>query len=210
MKKYIAELIGTFFLVLTMGMVVLGNQGDFAPLAIGAALMVMTYAGGYISGAHYNPAVTLAALVRGRITVSDAIAYVIVQVAGAVIASYLVLYFFPDLDPLAPGIDDAFKAILAEMIGTFALAYVLLHVTTAKETTGNSYFGLAIGFTMLCMMYAFGHISGGAFNPAIALGFCLMRLAPYGDIWIYLVGCFGGGLLAAIAFRILNAEERQI
>lgn len=208
MRKYIAELIGTFFLVLTIGMVVLGNKGDFAPIAIGSVLMVMIYAGGYISGAHYNPAVTLAVLVRGRITLAEAVAYMIVQVAGASLAAFLVLYFFPDLDTLAPGLPDKVKAVVAELIGTFALAYVVLNVATSKENSGNNYFGLAIGFTVMSMAYAFGSVSGGAFNPAVAVGFLIMDLVTRGDLWVYIAGCFGGGILAAIVFRILNAEDK--
>ena len=208
MRKYIAELIGTFFLVLTIGMVVLGNKGDFAPIAIGSVLMVMIYAGGYISGAHYNPAVTLAVLVRGRITIAEAVAYIIVQVAGAVLASYLALYFFPETATLAPGLPDKVRALIAELIGTFALAYVVLNVATSKETSGNNYFGLAIGFTVLCMAYAFGPVSGGAFNPAVAVGLLIMDLVSGGDLWVYMAGCFGGGLLAAIAFRIINTDDK--
>lgn len=208
MRKYIAELIGTFFLVLTIGMVVLGNKGDFAPLAIGSVLMVMIYAGGYISGAHYNPAVTLAVLVRGRIGIADAIAYMIVQVAGAVLAAYLVLYFLPEKASFPTGLPETVRPLLAELTGTFALAYVVLNVATSKETAGNNYFGLAIGFTVMCMAYVFGPISGGAFNPAVAAALCLMDLATWSDIWIYLAGCFGGALLAAVVFRIFNAEDR--
>ena len=210
MRKYIAELIGTFFLVLTIGMVSLGYKEDFAPIAIGAVLMVMVYAGGYISGAHYNPAITLAVLVRGRITVAEAVAYMIVQVAGAALASFLVMYFFPDTgDTFPPGLRDQFRALVAELIGTFALAYVVLNVATAKETSGNNYFGLAIGFTVMGMAYVFGSVSGGAFNPAVAIGASLLRIAAWGDIWVYLAGCFGGGILAAIAFRILNVETAE-
>jgi len=207
MRKYIAELIGTFFLVLTIGMVVLGGKGDFAPIAIGSVLMVMIYAGGYISGAHYNPAVTVAVLIRGRIAITEAIGYVIVQVAGAGLAAYLVLYFMPDSDPLATGLPEKFKALLAELTGTFALAYVVLNVATSKETAGNNYFGLAIGFTVMAMAYVFGPVSGGAFNPAVAIAICLMELAVWSDIWVYMAGCFGGAILAAFVFKILNTED---
>jgi len=208
MRKYIVEFIGTFFLVLTIGMVVLGGQGDFASLGIAAVLMVMVYAGGHISGAHYNPAVTLAVLIRGRITAPEAIGYMIVQVLGATAAAFLVTYFMAEkMQEVVPQANNL-KAILAEFFGTFALAYVVLNVATSKETTGNSYYGLAIGFTVMAMAYAFGSISGGAFNPAVAVGICIMQLAAWGDIWIYLVGCFAGGLIASLIFRILNPADR--
>ena len=207
MRKYLVEFIGTFFLVLTIGMVVLGGKGDFASLGIAAVLMVMVYAGGHISGAHYNPAVTLAVLIRGRIGGVDAIAYMIFQVLGAVAGAYLVTYFFEKFPEVLPQA-NSFRAIVAEFLGTLALAYVVLNVATSKATSGNSYYGLAIGFTVMAMAYAFGSVSGGAFNPAVAVGICIMQMAGWSDIWIYMVGCFGGGLLAGIIFKLLNPEDR--
>src|SRR5450631_3295612 len=99
MRKYITEFIGTFFLVLIIGMVVIGGKGNYAPLAIGSVLMVMIFAGGHISGAHYNPAVTFAVLLRGKISVSEAIPYIIIQIAGAVVASFAVRYLLNDKIP---------------------------------------------------------------------------------------------------------------
>jgi aquaporin Z len=143
MKKYITEFIGTFFLVLTVGLT--GN-----PLAIGAALMVMIYAGGHISGAHYNPAVTLAVLIRGKISTGDALVYIGSQLAGGVAAA-LIVGIFKELPSEAHQTLVTSKAIIAEVLGTFALAYVVLNVATAKANAGNSYFGLAIGFTVLAL-----------------------------------------------------------
>jgi aquaporin Z len=188
-------------------MVVLGQIGNFASLGIGAVLMVMIYAGGHISGAHYNPAVTVAVLVRGRITGADAIAYIIVQVLGGAAAALLVTYFWDKLPEVVPRTNN-FRAIVAEFLGTFALAYVVLNVATSKETAGNSYYGLAIGFTVLAMATAFGAISGGAFNPAVAVGICIMQIAGWSDLWIYLVGCFAGGLIAGLMFRFLNPTDK--
>jgi aquaporin Z len=207
MRKYLVEFIGTFFLVLTIGMVVLGGRGDFASLGIAAVLTVMIYAGGHISGAHYNPAVTLAVLIRGRIGVGEAVGYMIVQIIGGVAGAFLVTYFMAKLPEVLPQ-GNSFRAVVAEFLGTFALAYVVLNVATSKETAGNSYYGLAIGFTVMAMAYSFGSISGGAFNPAVAVGICIMQLAGWNDIWIYLVGCFGGGLLAGLIFRFLNPNDR--
>jgi len=209
MKKYITELIGTFFLVLTIGLTVNGGAGAMAPIAIGTALMVMIYSGGHISGAHYNPAVTLAVFIRGRIKSADAIAYVIVQIVGATIAAFVVKYFLEDKMPVAATENpDVVKALLAEVIGTFALAYVILNVATAKANAGNSYFGLAIGFTVTAMAYALGSFSGGAFNPSVAVGISFMKMAAWSDIWIYLVGCFAGGALAAIVFKMNNPDDK--
>jgi aquaporin Z len=203
MRKYITEFIGTFFLVLVIGMVLLGVKGNFGPQAIGAILMVMIFAGGHISGAHYNPAVTFAVLLRGKITVRDAIPYVIVQIAGAVVASYTVIYLLNDkIHENAVEMVNTTKGLLAEFLGTFALTYVVLNVATAKGTTGNSFYGLAIGFTVLTMAYALGGISGAAFNPAVAVGISLMKLASWYNIWVFLLGCFGGAAVAAFVFRI--------
>jgi len=209
MKKYITEFIGTFFLVLVVGLTVIGGAGAVAAVAIGATLMVMIYAGGHISGGHYNPAVTLAVLIRGRIKILDAISYMIVQVAGAIVAAFVVKYFLEDKMPIEAVFNsNSTKAVIAEFIGTFALTYVVLNVATAKANTGNSYFGLAIGFTVAAMVYALGSFSGGAFNPAVAVGASFMKLATWVDIWIYLAGCFGGAILAALIFKMNNPDDK--
>lgn len=210
MKKYITEFIGTFFLVLTIGLTVNGGAGSMAPLAIGAALMIMVYAGGHISGGHYNPAVTLAVLIRGRIATAEAIPYMIVQVIGAVVAAFTVKYLIGDaiMPDKVVANPAAVKALIAEVLGTFALAYVVLNVATAKANAGNSYFGLAIGFTVTVMAYSLGAFSGGAFNPAVAVGISFMKMAAWGDIWIYLAGCFGGAILAAVVFKMNNSDDK--
>jgi len=209
MRKLITEFIGTFFLVLVIGMVVTGGKGDFSPIAIGSVLMCMVFAGAYVSGAHYNPAVTLAVLLRGRIPVKEAVAYVIVQIIGAIAAASIVQLIMPDkIVETANAMANTTSGLIAEVLGTFALAYVVLNVATAKGTTGNMFYGLSIGFTVLSMAYAFGALSGGAFNPAVAVGISLMHLASWSDFWVYLVGCFGGAALAAIVFRINNPEDK--
>lgn len=207
-KKYLVEFIGTFFLVLTVGMTVINpDAGTIAPLAIGSALMIMVYAGGHVSGGHYNPAVTLAVWLRGRCPQSDVLPYMGSQLAGGILAAMAVLFLKgdPTVMPQEVGI---FPALVAELIGTFALAYVVLNVATAKATAGNSHFGLAIGFTVTVMAFAFGGISGGAFNPAVALGITVMHLAKTANLWIYLVANLAGGALAAVAFRFINPEDK--
>jgi len=208
MRKLITEFIGTFFLVLTVGMVVTEGKGDFSPIAIGAVLLCMVFAGAHVSGAHYNPAVTLAVLLRGRISIAEGISYMIAQIVAAIVASYMVLFLAADKIPAeASGLQNITGGLMAELLGTFALAYVVLNVATAKGTIGNMFYGLAIGFTILSMAYALAPVSGGAFNPAVALGMMFMRLASWSNLWIYLIGCFGGAILAAIVFRINNPED---
>lgn len=208
MNKYIVEFIGTFFLVFTIGMAVIEpGAGAMAPLAIGSALMVMVYAGGHISGAHYNPAVTLAVLMRGKTTVNDAVIYMVVQIVAAVVAGLLVGYFKAGAEITAVAHSDMVASLLAEFLFTFALAYVVLNVATARANTGNSFFGLAIGFIVLVGAYAVGGVSGGAFNPAVAFGISVMGLSTWGNIWIYLVANFLGGAAAALVFRTVSPGD---
>lgn len=202
MKNYLTEFIGTFFLVFTIGMCVMEpGAGLMAPLAIGSVLMVMVYAGGHISGAHYNPAVSLGVFMRGKLNSKDLIMYWVAQFIGAAVAALVVSYFKVGASP-TPITHDVAKSLLVEFLFTFALVYIVLNVATADETAGNSYFGLAIGFIVVAGAYAVGAISGGAFNPAVALGISMLGLSSFSSIWIYLVGCFAGGAVAAIIFKM--------
>ena len=169
--KFVYEFIGTFFLMLTVGMAVIKtNHPEFwAPLAIGSALAVMVYAGGHVSGGHYNPAVSLAVFLRKKISFENMLGYWIAQIAGAVVAAFATIYLKGEGAATAL-VPDPLKALLAEFLFTFALCFVVLNVATVKATAGNSYFGWAIGFTVLVGAYAVGAISGGAFNPAVAVG----------------------------------------
>jgi len=207
-KKYLVEFIGTFFLVATVGFCVLepGSAGALAPLAIGSALMVAVYASGHISGGHVNPAVTLAVFLRGRCPGRDVVPYMVAQVLGAMVASAIVL-FMKGNPPVQAMTLDTGRALLAEVLFTFALCYVVLNVATAKGTAGNSFYGLAIGFVVLVGAYSVGSVSGGAFNPAVAIGITIMGIAQPGNLWLYLVGNFAGGVLAALLFRAVNPRE---
>lgn len=209
MKSYIVEFIGTFFLVLVIGLTVIEpGAGSLAPLAIASALMVMVYAGGHISGAHYNPAVTLAVWMRGKCDTKDVLPYMISQIAGGILAAVIV-GFFKSGAVITPATPDVMKALLVEFLFTFALGYVVLNVATSKKNSGNSYYGLAIGFTVLAGAYAGGAISGGAFNPAVAIGITMMGLSSISSIWIFLVGNFAGAALAATVYKMVNPEEYQ-
>lgn len=208
MRKYAVELIGTFFLVFTIGMTVIMPGGTgLAPLAIGSALMVMIFAGGHISGGHYNPAVTLGVWIRGRCDTKDVGPYMVAQVLGALGAALLVKVL--KVDPkIAAGTPDIVRWLVAEFVFTFALVYVVLNVATAKGTSGNSFYGLAIGFTVMTGAFAVGSISNGAFNPAVAVGLCTLGLVAWPNIWIFLVGNFAGGAVAGLVFKALNPEDR--
>lgn len=204
MNKYVAEFIGTFFLVLTIGCTVIGaGTGVIPPLAIGAALMVMVFAGGHISGAHYNPAVSLGVLIRGKMTAADFVPYILAQIVAAGAAAAVVQFFRAgvDITPIAPKLGPA---LLAEFLFTFALVYVVLNVATADGTSGNSFYGLAIGMTVMTGAFAVGDISGGAFNPAVAIGISILGISSWSNLWIYLVANFSAAVVAALIFNFVN------
>lgn len=209
MKSYLTEFIGTFFLVLTIGLTVLAGT-PFAPLAIGAALMVMVYMGGHVSGGHYNPAVTLAVWMRGKLPASQVAPYWIAQVLGALVAALTVVVMTGHTFAPAPAPGaTALQALLGEFLFTFALALVVLGTATARATEGNSFYGLAIGFTVTIGAFAAGPISGGAFNPAVGIGPIVVSAirgqGGFGNLWLYLAGPLAGGALAAAVFKVQHA-----
>jgi aquaporin Z len=206
MRNLVTEFIGTFFLVFTVCLTVTGEV-PMAPLAIGCSLMVMVYMGGHISGGHFNPAVSLAVLLRGKMPGKDFIPYVVAQVLGAVVAAYLSSVIFGRTIPIAPSANaSVMAALLVEILFTFALALVVLNVATHPDVKGNSFYGLAIGFTIVVAAFAGGGISGGAFNPAVGTGITLVHAllggGSFAAWWLYLVGPFAGGALAAVVYKI--------
>jgi len=208
-RKLAVELIGTFFLVFTVGASVYSGSA-FAPLAIGAVLMVMIYASGHISGAHVNPAVTLAVLVRGRIGLGEAVGYWIAQLVAGLLAAAVVRGIITPAPAKTLSLSGhaLVAAFVVELLFTFALAYVVLNVATSKDHPGNSFYGLAIGFTVLAGAIAVGGISGGAFNPAVALGGAAMGLFAWPTFWLYPVAELVAGAAAGLAFLALNPDDK--
>jgi aquaporin Z len=217
MRKYAVEFLGAFFLVLTYGSTaVLGTAGPLAALAVGAMLMVMVYAGGHISGGHYNPVVTLAVFIRGRCEGRSVGPYILAQLLGAALAAFVVgKIFAPAVLAAGEGVDSfafgkagaAAAAVAAELLFTFALVYVVLNVTSSRETGGNSYYGLAVGFTMAAGVFAAEGISLGALNPAISTALCLTGRLAWADCWIHFLPQILGGVLAAFTFKGLNPKD---
>jgi len=206
MNKYIAEFIGTFFWSLTLVLAANNGAANMAPLAVGAALMVMVYAGSHISGGHYNPATTLALLMRNRVDRGDAIYYIVAQVLAALVAAMIAVFLLNCQGNVGirPVQHDLLCCVLAEFLGTFALVYVVLNVSHAEgHNTERSLQGLAIGFTLIAMMYGLGGISGGAFNPAVAMSMMVADMADWSEWWIYLIGSVFGGAAAATVFAAL-------
>ena len=212
LPKLLTEFIGTFFLVLTIGLTVLIGS-EFAPIAIGGVLVALVYMGEHVSGAHYNPAVTLAVWMRGKAATSEIGPYMLVQVLGAFVAALVADVISDRTLQVMPAAETSlFEFFLLELLFTFALVIVILNIATSKDTEGNSYYGLAIGFTVLAGAFAAGPISGGAFNPAVALGPILADVlmgdgASLPGLWVYLVACFGGGALAALVFKMQNPSD---
>ena len=197
MKRYLFEFIGTFFLVMTIGLT--GN-----PLAIGIMLAVLVYMGGHISGAHYNPAVTISIYLKKLISKEVAIKYILVQIAASTFASAVIYFFTQDLLKVTPSETATIpQIIISEFLFTFLLVLVILNVATDKKTEGNSYYGLAIGFTVMASAYCVGGISGGAFNPAVGLGpeitsFLITKDINLFNSLIYLIVPTFGGIIAYI------------
>lgn len=205
-KKLLTEFIGTFFLVLTIGLTVL-NGTPLAPLAIGASLMIMVYMGGHVSGGHYNPAVSLAVTMRGKLGWHEFGSYVAAQLVGAATAALVVYQLTGQTFAPAPATGASNVAVLlTELLYTFALALVVLNSAVAKGTSGNSFYGLAIGFTVVVGAFAGGPISGGAFNPAVGVGPTMVQSmigsGSLAHLWFYIVGPLAGGALAAVVFGI--------
>ena len=207
MRRYLTEFIGTFFLVFTIGLTVTAGS-PMAPLAIGSSLMIMVYMGGHVSGGHYNPAVSLALLLRGKMaSIGEFVGYVVSQVAGAIVAALTTYVIVGQTLKVAPAASaSTLGALVVEILFTFALALVVLNVAASAKTQGNSFYGLAIGFAIVVGAFAGGPISGGAFNPAVGTGPILVDAMVGGGslshLWLYLVGPFLGGALAAGVFGI--------
>lgn len=210
MGRYATEFAGTFFLVLTIGLSTVQDIAQ-APLAIGAVLMVMVYMGGHISGAHYNPAISVTMVVRGRLERQELLPYVAVQILGAAAAAITVRALTGEFLAVAPAPGVSRLAALAgEVLFTFALSLVILNVATSPRTEGNSYYGLAIGFTVMAGVLAVGGISGAVFNPAVGTGPMLVALAGGGSmeaLWLYWVGPLAGALLAVPVYRLQHGPE---
>jgi aquaporin Z len=210
MKKYLTEFIGTFFLVFTICLAA-GGGSSIPPLAIGGSLLAMVYMGGPVSGAHYNPAVSISLLMSRKLAAGDLVPYLVAQLAGATAAAATSAWILGI--PFAPAPSagaSPLQALAVEFLYSFALCLVVLNVATSKRSAGNSYFGLAIGFTIVCAAFAGGPISGGAFNPAVGLGTILVSAiaakGSLGNAWLYTVGPILGGVVASWVFEMQEAK----
>lgn len=208
LNKLLVECAGSFFLVLLVNICALGSLSASTPFVMGMILMAMTYAGGHISGAHFNPAITVAVFIRGKCSAADVPSYIFAQLLGAAIAALTAGAFF--MGNVGQGMDlsaTALQAVIAEILGSFAMTWVLLNVTSSRDTIGNSYYGLAIGAVVATLGFVFGPISGGVFNPSIALSFGINNISGFNNFWIYLIGEVIGAILAAYVFLFANGKD---
>jgi aquaporin Z len=209
-RKLVVEFIGMFLFLFTVGMATESANKSGAllsPIAIGSALMVLVFAGGHVSGGHYNPAVSTAVFIRGKIKTGEYGAFIVIQFIAAVLAGLLVNAIGGK--QTAGATASVGKMLVVEFLFTFALAYVVLNVATAKGTAGNSFYGLAIGFVVVVGAISVGWVSGGAFNPAIALGASVFGAFKWSHIWIYLLADFLGGAAAAGTFLYIQGEAAR-
>lgn len=201
MKKYLTEFIGTFFLVLIIGL----SQN---PLAIGFGLTVLVYMGAHISGAHYNPAVSFAMLLRKEINSSDFFKYLLSQILGAFAAAFLVANMSSNM-VVQPDLQEPVAMILvAELIFTYLLVFVILNVAKHPNLDGNSFYGFAIGLTVMAGAFCVGPLSGGVFNPAVSIGPSLVDIITENGVsqyfvWYYLTAPMAGSVMAVIHFNYL-------
>jgi aquaporin Z len=208
-RKYVVEFIGTFFFVLTIVMAMVGGIGHFVPIAAGMMLVVVMYSGYHISGGHFNPAVSLAVYLRGKLDAGDLLPYMVAQFLGGTLAAMLAGFLLGSLGtPEATPKDlTAAPSLIAEVLGTIFFVYVFLNVTSVKKTVASSQYGIAIGFVYMACLYTFGNVSIGAFNPAVALGITHTNLSSWASIWIFIVANFSGGALAAFLSQYVNGPD---
>jgi aquaporin Z len=213
--KLVTELVGTFLFVSVIALS--GPAGSFAPLAIGGALLAMVYMGGHVSGAHYNPAVSFGAFLRRKMGGADMLAYWAAQLAGAAlafVAGYLVSGHSPGIHP-GPKV-DVYQALAVEILFTAALVLVVLNVAMTKATEGNSFYGLAIGFTIAAAIFVGAPISGGAYNPAVGIGATLGSALftgagwsdAWSDVWLYITGPLVGAAIGAAIHGVQTGREQ--
>ena len=200
-QKLTTEFIGTFFLSLTIcTAAVYGSAEEYAPFGIAATLMVMIYAGGYISGAHYNPAVTVSIYLRGACDKEEVLPYIASQVIAAVSAAIVVENLLSP-DVVVPGFELGTDAVVAELLFTFALAYVILNVATTESTSGNGYYGAAIALVVLAGAITVGSISLASFNPAVTSALIVSGKLTLADSWMHFVPQFVGAVLATYVYK---------
>lgn len=207
MQKYLVEMIGAFFLCLTFVLTTTQSGLELmAPAALGLMLTALLYAGGPVSGGHFNPALSLGAMIRGRFHTNDTISYMLAQCLGAMAAAAIGAYLHGAAGEAVIQLhtnNDPVGALLAEFLGAFVLAYVYLSVYGNGRTQEQPYFGLSVGLCLAACAYSLGPVSGGLFNPALALGAAIAGILAFSDLWLYITGALAGAAAAATVYTAL-------
>tara|TARA_Y100000739_G_scaffold140857_1_gene121459 strand:+ start:1169 stop:1831 length:663 start_codon:yes stop_codon:yes gene_type:complete len=212
-QKLIAEFIGTLFLTYTICLTaVWGSSGDFHPgFAIAAILMAMIYSLGYISGAHFNPAVTIGVWIRGSCEKAEVLPYIASQsiagVFGALLSGYTYTgeYSRGSLETTSLLLNsEIHEVLLAEFLFTFALVYVILNVATSDATSGNQYYGVAIASVVFAGAISVGDVSMASFNPAVTISLITVGKLSIAQSWLHFTPHLFAGVLASLAFNKTN------
>ncbi len=208
-RKYVAEFLGSFFLLTALGMLPPAVVGGWAPLGIGLTLTALTYVFAHISGSHFNPAVTVGVYLRGKMHSGDVLPYIVAQFLGSTLAILLVGFFEHAIGQPVPETKTLLivPALVTELLGALLLVYAYINMFHTKRTAGNSYYGLVVGLAYAASLMMFGPVSVGAFNPAVALGLTMAEVVSWSSIWIFALGNFAGGILAAFLAQYLNGPE---
>lgn len=204
MNKYITEFIGTFFLVLIIGIT---NN----PIAIGIGLSVLVYMGAHISGAHYNPVVSLAMFIQKEIDKSDLLYYILSQLIASVAASFVIQNFDINSFEVIANTSNKVSFFMAEILFTFLLVFVILNVALHPKLKNNQFYGFAIGLTVAAGAFTVGDISGAVFNPAVSFGPSIFAIvdpnelstaARSNDFFLYyLIATLIGSIIASLLFK---------
>ena len=199
MKKYLIEFVGTFFLVLIIGL-------SENPVAIGVGLSVLVYMGAHISGAHYNPAVSLAMFIKKDLDKNEFVIYIISQILGATFASIILSLLSVNMQ-VQPNLGESiFSVFASEILFTYLLVFVILNVACHPAIKDNSFYGIAIGLTVMTGAFCVGPISGGVFNPAVSIGPSIFDLingsgSSFSFTWYYILAPSIGSVLAFFHFN---------
>ena len=204
--KGIAEFVGTFFLTLIIFLAAVSGLADTnAPIAIGLTLMVMIYALGHVSGAHFNPAVSIGLFIKGDCSKDELPYYLVAQILAGVLAffvgSKLVLDGAKVPDIPAMEFSSTLAVVSAEALWTFALMFVIINVAT--EQAGNQFYGAAIGLTVMAGAFTVGGISLGSFNPAVTTMLTVSGKMAVADVWMHIVPQLAGAVGAVFAHKYM-------
>ncbi|MDE0953949.1 MAG: aquaporin [Candidatus Poseidoniales archaeon] len=201
-QKLTTEFIGTFLLSFTIcASGLYGSAEDYAPFIISFNLMIMIYAGRHISGAHYNPVITITIYLRGIFDKNDILPYIVLQIIAAVSAALVVERFSLSNATSSEIFSLGFEAIIAELIFTFIFAYVVLHVATTESTLDNNYYGAAIALVIFIGAITVGSISLASFNPAVTSALIISGKVTLGDSWMHFIPQLVGAILATYLYR---------